>query len=95
LKANYDVTKLPKWAQLEMNKMSQTLIDLANKLHRLQTANFILDNMDYFTLNTGRAKDDRDDRMFYTVVGNEIRHIATCGPDDIILIGRSKKEYEK
>lgn len=70
--------------------MSLDIDDLKRKLERMEQASAILDGMDYFTLNTGRATDDREDRFFYTVSGGRIVQVASCGPDDIILIGRKE-----
>lgn len=86
--------KYPRWVRLKILQGSAKIEDLTRKLERMERASAILDGMDYFTLNTGRAADDREDRPFYTISGNRIVQVATCGPDDIILIGRKEVKRE-
>ena len=85
---------LPKWARGLIYSMSLEIEDLKRKLERMERASAILDGMDYFTLNASRAADDREVRPFYTTSDNRIVLVATCGPDDTILIGRKEAKRD-
>jgi hypothetical protein len=86
--------KQPNWVSDFLMIHYKEIEILKKRLNRLQQTSPILDGMDYFTLNIGRTADDTENRPFYTVSGGNIVHVATCGPDDIILIGRKGAKRE-
>lgn len=87
----HDRETLPKWARDYINTLEWDIDFKANTIKRLQSADSILKNREWFTLNSGRAKDDTGPRKFYTVSGGTIVLLATCDKDDLILIGRAKR----
>lgn len=87
----HDREALPKWARDHINTLEQQIATKEDTIKRLESADFILKNRDWFTLNSGRAKDDTGPRKFYTVSGGTIVLMATCDKDDLILIGRAKR----
>lgn len=90
----HDRETLPKWARDHISALEREIDTKEDTVKRLESADYILKNREWFTLNSGRAKDDTGPRKFYTVSGGTIVLMATCGKDDLILIGRAKRERD-
>lgn len=87
----HSIQSLPKWAQQELHKRDQEI----KRLQSLEAAYDILESHTWHTLSPLKgAFDTGDYRRLYLIDKDMFTTVCSIGINDILLIGRGKKEAE-
>lgn len=93
MKRKHQITSLPKWAQDLILEERGKRASAEHDLQRLRQAHCLLENHDWFTVNSPCAEDEQPHKLWSLI--HEIPHaVCSLGPGDILLVGRRKKDEQ-
>lgn len=89
-KAQYNESKLPKWAQKRLNDLRLEI----QRLQALERAHCVLHNRRWFVLNDSKAGQQPHTKLF-VLYENGAHPVCSIGKGDVLLIGRAKEEGDE
>lgn len=89
-KKTHNIAKLPKWAQEIINDYDHDLEVVQDELKRLQEANTVLHEREWFTINGPLFKDEHEVRHLWFLDRERPWQACALYPGDILLVGRNQ-----
>lgn len=87
----HDEARLPKWAQQRLDDLRREVRRQAAQMATIRTAHEVLKCCNWFTLRGAVLPDGRAVTL-YTLDNDGAHPVCTLESDDVLLIGRARKE---
>ena len=75
----HDMSKLPKWAQLEIEKRNAKIAELQFELDRLQRAHSVLENREWLTISRPKLWKENTSFILWALAHNEPISVCSIG----------------
>jgi hypothetical protein len=85
--------RLPKWTQELLWTLRATIKAQEDELAAIREAHGALQNKGWFILPGINLGKDHPQVTLYFLTDNKANSLCTIGPDDVLLVGRTRKEW--